>query len=415
MSLADGLVSKAWVAKGASAGLAAVFVWHSVIPAARELTHGFAAYYTGARLVTRGTPAVRVYDEAWFADRVAEATAGRVRDIYLATPPACLVVWQPLASLPIETARAVWTWLNVGLLGAAAWVIARGLGLRRWSSGWVGLLALLTLSAPIREQVWLGQMYVLLLLVHALGWRAFSRGQDLLAGLAVGFAWALKLSGWPLGLVMLGQRRWRALGWTALAATGVMLVTLPLVGIEAWLEDLLVKVPAVIGSPAGAVSAYQTTASFWQRLFRFDPVYNRNPLVDVPGLAVVLTAATGAAACCALVFPRRSPGTAFLGGLALSELLSPAAEQYHYVLVLLPLAALWARMGRSRSPARLALALAATFLVCWPLSYKGAASGWQVLTLYPRLLGGWLTWSTLLWSEEEREGDGRSLPPRALA
>ncbi len=394
-----------WIAIGLLSSVGWLFVARTVMPAANQLTPGFLAYYIGAQALKDGWPGVKLYDEAWFADQVSAVSDNQVRDIFLANPPATAVLWLPLAALPVETARSVWTWLNVAFFGVALWLITYELQIARWTLGWVGLVALFSLSAPTREQFQLGQMYVFLLLLHVIGWRAFVRQQDRLAGITLGLAIAIKLSGWPIGLIMLAYRRWRAVRWAVLAAVAAVVVTLPFVSLDAWREWSFVEVPAMMSRPEAAVTAYQTTTGFWQHLFRYHPTFNPAPLADWPGLATALTLLTAVAALGTLVKRRPSDSVAFVAAVALTELLSPAAEQYHYVLLLLPLAVLWRETLERRSIRLLGATFVATFLIAAPITYEdpSLAAGWTALLAYPRLYGGWLVWGILLFVETHRK------------
>lgn len=402
------------VTMGLLAAIAGLFVVRTAMPAADNLTHGFLAYYVGAQTIADAEPGVRLYDEAWFADRVAALTEGRVRDIFLANPPAMAVLWLPLAALPVETARSIWTWLNVLFLSIAIGLIANELLSGQLTLAVVALAALFTLSAPVREQFRLGQMYAFLLWLHVIGWRAYAHRHDRWAGFALGLALVVKLSGWPIGLLMVAQRRWRAVGWTILTILAVAAITLPFTGLEAWREALFVEVPAVLARPEAAVPAYQTTAGFWQHLFRYDPTFNPNPVAHLPMLAIILSLATAIAACSVLITRTLSDRRLFAAAVALTELLSPAAEQYHYVLLLLPLAVLWHEAWTHRSGRLLLAALAAAFLIAWPLQYNDPASaaGWRALLYYPRLYGGWLMFVALIVQARREPLDGS--PRRVL-
>jgi hypothetical protein len=82
--------------------------------------------------------------------------------------------------------------------------------------------------------------------------------------------------------------------------------------------------------------------------------------------------------------------------VALIELLSPAAEQYHYTVLLLPLAILWRDAWLHRSKFALGAAAVATFLIGWPIHYKSPHPTWAFLLSYPRLFGGWILFAALL-------------------
>jgi hypothetical protein len=382
----------------------AIFLALTVLPAASRLSNGFLAYYVGGMVIKSGEPASRLYDEAWFSARVRQVSADRVTDIYLANPPILAVAWAPLAYLTPEHARKLWIALSALCLGVAVGLIATQLSGPPQLLGLAGLAALFTLPAPAREQFLLGQMYALLLLLHVIGWRAYARQQDVLAGAALGLALALKLSGWPIGLMMLARRRWTAV-WSSIAtATVAATATLHWIGFDAWRKFFVDAAPQALRRPSAALTVYQDTPGFWQHWLRFDARLNPHPILDAPLLASALTFVTAAIACIALIVCRRPAQLSFAAAVTLIELLSPAAEQYHYIVLLLPLAVLWHETWALRSKPGLLAASAATLLLALPVNFKAPHPAWAVLLSYPRLIGGWVIFASLLirWHANDR-------------
>jgi hypothetical protein len=295
-------------------------------------------------------------------------------------------------------------WLSVLFLCISLLLIVNEFTWSRELWAIVALSALFTLPVPAREQFVLGQMYAFLLLLHVIGWRAYVGRHDAIAGVALGLAMVLKISGWPIGVLFVAQRRWAAVRWTLLTAAASVLITLPLVGIAAWRYLLFVEIPYVMHWPYATLTAYQDTTGFWQHLFRYDPELNPTPIVDAPVLAGLLTLGTTVGACLALIARQRTASVEFAAAVALSELLSPAAEQYHYIVLLLPLAVLWREAWLSRSRAVAGCALVATFLISWPIHYKAPHPVYALLSNYPRLIGGWIVFATLLFAWRARGG-----------
>ena len=397
------------------AAVVAVFLVHTVIPAAGRLTNGFLAYYVGGQTIKNGEPATRLYDDEWFSARVKEVSRGQVTDIYLANPPVAAVAWVPFAYLGVEQARKLWIGLSVLWLGIAVALIAKQLSGARQLLGFAAIAALFTLPAPAREQFLLGQMYSLLLLLHVIGWRAYTRRRDALAGIALGLAMALKLSGWPIGLLMLAQRRWTAVWSSIVTAIGVAAIAMPWTGLDAWRTFLFDAVPRALHRPSAALTAYQDTGGFWLHWLRYDSHLNPTPLFNSPALASFLTIGTAAAACIALLVRRRPAYVSYAAAVALVELLSPAAEQYHYIVLLLPLAVLWHEAWLSRSRGVLCAACVATILIAWPIDYKAAHPVWALLLSYPRLIGGWIVFAALLASwRDDRSREQSTIEAKAL-
>jgi len=390
------------------AAIVAVFVTRTMIPAQNRLTHGFLAYYAAGDLIASGTDARQLYDAPAFEQRVRELSHGTVRDIYLGNTPALAVAWLPFAKLPVETARRLWIALNGLFLVIVIALTAARLPASHRLPVVVLLAFLLTTSSPAREQMFVGQMYAFVLLLHAFGLRAFERGNDAVTGAALGIAMMLKLSGWPIVVLLLLRRRWQALYWVAATAAAVFLLTLPWVGIDAWREAVFVQMPASAALPAAKLSAYQTVSGLWQHLFRYDAVYNPQPMADLPWLAVAGTLLTTLAACAALLRPGLSPQVQYAGAMVLTVLLSPLAEQYHYMLVLLPFALLCVH-GYVAGSKRLRLVLLmAALLLAAPFDYKAYLPGWWALLDYPRLAAGWVVFIALMSVRSLRTADLRN-------
>jgi hypothetical protein len=378
--------------------LALVFLVHTVIPAAQKLSSGFLAYYVGAQIIREGEPGERLYDDQQFAARVMQVSEGTVTDVYLSNPPTLAVAWLPFSYLPVLTARRVWIGFSALFLCIALLLVAQEFAWSREPWAIVALSALFTLPVPVREQFVVGQMYAFLLLLHVIGWRAYIARRDAIAGVALGLAMVLKISGWPIGLLFVARRRWSAVGWTFATAAAAVVITLPLVGIAAWRTLFTWAIPYVMHWPAATLTAYQDTTGFWQHLFRYDAQLNPTPIVDAPTLAGLLTLGTTVVACLALIARHRTAAVDFAAAVALTELLSPAAEQYQYIVLLVPLAVLWREVWLSRSNALAGWAIVATFLFSWPIAYKAPHPAYAFLSNYPRLIGGWMVFATLLYS-----------------
>jgi hypothetical protein len=386
------------------AAVISLFIMRTVIPASGRLTNGFLACYVGGQIVKNREPGGHLYDKESFLARSLQVSGGEDRDVYSPDPPPLAVACLPLAYLQPMSARHLWIWLNVLFLGLAIALIATQLSKPPRLLTISALTALFTLAAPARDQFFLGQLYALLLLLHAVGWRAYTRGHDATAGTALGLAMVLKVSGWPIGLLMIAQRRWTAVGWAIVAALGVAIVTLPWVGVDAWRAEVLTGVPKVLGWSEATLTAYQDTSGFWQHWFRYDAQFNPSPIIDAPWLATILTSTTTVIACTALVVRKCPTYARFGAAVALTEVLSPAAEQYHYTVLLLPLAILWHDAWLHRSKLTLGAAMVATFLIGWPIHYKVPHPAWAFLLNYPRLFGGWVLFAALLTARRSRDG-----------
>ena len=133
--------------------------------------------------------------------------------------PAKLLVTVPLTALPYRAAGVVWLLISAATLVAAGRLFAAELGATRAAS-WVAGAALLAVPV-VQIDLSAGQLNGPMLLLMVLAWRYVRRGRDLLAGLALGGAVALKFFPAFMALPLLAQRKFRAVG--AAAAFSILL------------------------------------------------------------------------------------------------------------------------------------------------------------------------------------------------
>jgi hypothetical protein len=395
-----------------------------VVPAAARGAGSFGVYYVAAMLLAHQPAALaHVYEDAWFASQLAQVNPPGVYDIFFYNPPTMSLIMLPLIGFAPLLARLIWTLLSVALLLGGLLLLARGLAL---PANW-GLRAmpLALLYAPVTENLQAGQVYLLLFFLCCLVFWGLAQSDDrritkddgrmtnvihfrpervMIAGLALALMLALKIAGswlWPLLLI---AGRWRALAWAGLFALAVVLASLPLIGLSAW-QNFLVLLPNAATDPRRTVTAYQTVTSLFGHLLDYDARWNPAPLADAPWAARALTLGTTLAALVASAYWVRRAKHNWPLGIALCMALvvtnAPFAEGYHYTLTLAPLlvAAWWAWRAQVSWWAWAVLALAALLLGA-PLPYKAAElqAGWRALAAYPRVYGAYVLWGWLGWA-----------------
>ncbi len=121
--------------------------------------------------------------------------------------------------------------------------VLAGLGVSVLSRGrfWWPLAALLILAFPgSRGVIDLGQNSALTLALLIWGWAAMSRGRPALGGVIWGFLAYKPVWGLSFFLLLLLIRQWRAALTMALTGAAIVAATLPVVGIQTWLDWLAV-------------------------------------------------------------------------------------------------------------------------------------------------------------------------------
>lgn len=454
--------ARAWGAWLGTALLLLLFAWRTILPAAQQKTYAFSVYYTAARLTLDGQAGVR-FCSPWFFDQQRALGFGDRADFFCPNPPANALVLLPVAWLPPGPAQAAWIGCDLLMLGAIAaigWRIVRRTGRggaaapsAAWFALSVGLIAVL--YQPLRAELRAVQVYVVLALLYALWLYGYLTRRDWLCGVALAGLTLIKLSGWPLWLLMLAVRRWRALVWAVGVGVAVGLAALPLLPFEFWRVYLFEQVPAISADGVNGVPAYQTLASLLRQLFVYDARWSPRPLLDAPWLAnVIWWLLAGALLACTLIpayrrsdheandkseetgdrrpetsVPARSSPVARLvsrsagltdpsatslvvdplamAGLCLVVPLQPAGEEHHYALLLIVWLIFLSQPGLAllRSPIAIAGLVLAGVLFVLPSYFLQTAQwqGWPIAVLaYPRMYGALIVWGILLGLEYRR-------------
>lgn len=370
-------------------------------------SHGFIAVYTTAQLLREGADASLTYDDDWFKAQIARFLPG-IGDVNI-NPPTFALLGLPLTGLDYTGARVVWTLVSlVALIAAVGWIIY-SLPL---TGGWALLLVAYALIAqPVDANFFLGQIYLILLLLYVVTWQGFRNGRDGWLGLALGSMGIFKLAGitlWPLLVV---RWRWRAIligvGTMALVAV----VSLPWLGWHAW-QIYPYWVGRFNSDPSLAVTAYQTQLSLVWHLFTFDPQWNPTPLFPAPLLAtwlprlgVVLLVGLPLYLAYLARATRHSDDLIFAALVVANVIVGTATLDYHYALLLLPIAVLMAWARERRSLWVWLILGCAMWLIAADLPYRSprlAVGAWALLA-YPKLYGAWLLWGLAVWGCYEKQ------------
>ena len=305
--------------------------------------YDFSYYWTAARQLLDGGS---IYSPAQLAGPY--APQGQLGFLY---PPPLAAAVMPLATLFDDPKAGAWAWL---VLGAAILTIsvlelwrAERLGARfallagrgRWL-----LLAAAFVFPPVVGELVLGNVHLLLLGLLTLAWLGLRREDERgewVAGIAVGVAATVKVFPGILILWFLLTRRYRAAAGVLLGAAVFALLTLPITGIEPWLQY-----PTVL---ANLSAPSDTTDTLAPTVWLSEVIGFAAARLIVMALGVVL-----------LVWAaiRLEATRSFAIAVVVSVLVAPAVYHHYLALLLLPLI-----LGLSAGvPVRW---LAAAYLLMW--------------------------------------------------
>ena len=388
----------------------AVLAADAVSIAAGRMTHGFIAYYAASTLLVHGELGPQVYDDVWFMRYVQELTGTEVLEVFGPNPPSMALLALPVVVFEPRVARVIWLALTLIAFGVATRVWIRRLSLPDAIAP--AAIALVMLNPAVWANLRTAQAYLFLFAAYTAVVQWLDR-HDVRAGVAAGFAFALKSSGAAWWALLLVQRRWKVVVTAALTAILLAGLVVVVTGLELW-----VRYPAYVSEfvrrPGAASVAYQTTSSLARHLCMPASAHSPAPVAECSAIAAVLPPALVFAAWLFTAWTvwRGVPfALAMASGVSLALLALPVAAEHHFVLLPIPLLLLIEARGSSHrisvsEGVRLAL-FVVLFLVPLTLTSRFDA-GWWALLAYPRLYATWLLWAAILIEMRARHRCGES-------
>ena len=369
------------------AALAALIV--AAVAASGRMTHGFSSYYAAAHALVAGQFGPWVYSDASFGAYLPAVVGSDVREIFVPNTPAAALLGLPVVWLPPMAARSVWLALTIAALVVAVSWLTIDAAERR--TALLPLWTVVALVSPaVLSNIRTAQAYVVLFAAVVSALWLLGRGRDALGGVVLGAVFAIKPTIGPLLLMLLWIGRYRVVRWSAAAAALVVLFTVPVVGLEAWVAwpD---AARAFVGRPSTAVTAYQTTTGFFRHICVADAV-NPSPIGECGTAAAILPVLTAVSALIITLWkvPRTARRLAIAAGICLSLLTTPIAEDHQFVLLAIPIFILAADAPELR-PWLVAAVLLLSLPGSW--TWERFTAGWWALLAYPRLFATWSLWA----------------------
>jgi uncharacterized membrane protein len=239
-------------------------------------------------------------------------------------PPFLAVALAPIVAVFPDQHAANWLWMAAGFVILAlsvAFVMRREQIARGFDH--VLLLGVMLAYAPVVSELIIGNVHLLILGLLSGAWLAIRRGtsrSEMAAGALVGIATLIKVFPGLLLLWFLLTGRTRAFVAGLATMIVLMLVTLPVVGVQPWLDY-----PAVLlnlGAPTELTDVLAPTAFLSEVL----PALAAKLIVVGIGLALVVWSAR-----------RRSDAISFAIAVATSVLVSPALYPHYLAILVLPM------------------------------------------------------------------------------
>jgi len=289
-------------------------------------------------------------------------------------PPFFASVAQPLAALTVQRAQWLWSLASIvamGLVAMLSLLISDSSSRKEQGErqllkmGLLGLLLLLVL--PLRNNVMIGQINILVLLFITLAFYAYLRGFDLLAGASLGIAVMIKVSPAILVFLFLARRRYRALAGLTISLLACVGISMAMGAASAWAEYPAFMLERMSANEIPALGRVDVIWNFSLKAFFL------RLLPENPTLAPLLAAASALGILCMLIYAsirtREVAGSdevLMLGFLAFMVVASPLSYVHHVIFLFPGVVLAWGRMSRSAIPQRVknGFLLSICILVC---------------------------------------------------
>jgi hypothetical protein len=329
--------------------------------------------------------------------------------------------WTPFSFPDVKVIYAVITPLLYLATLILIWRTLKPMGSRELH--WVFPVLLFALFLPTRGSLGLGQSDITIMFPMVLVFWAFSREHDLVAGIALGFAILTKIAPAVFLLYWLWKREWRVLIYAVATTILIVLITLPVVGIDLWIQFVTQIFPAL--STGSAYAQNQSLPGLIDRLI-LDPRFaaGLQSAPNVPAVRAVSTAAELIVVGLAMWFTRGRPASRlslrfaheFSIWLTVLLLVSPIAWDHYFTWLLLPITVLLAALLNSQlTVPRAAILFCTLALALWLVNTPVATffnypEAWQKSPL----LYGSLIILALLFERREGTRDEKLLQAESM-
>ena len=370
------------------------------------LTHGFASYYTSARMLTDGSDMTAAYDTTYYFAKMQSYGFGNVKD--LSNLPTGSFIMLPLAGLEPVTAKILWNILGIIFMFISILLLFRSFDIPFNSLPGLLLLLITLLFYPFYYNIVYGQAYALLLFFASVSVFGFRKNNALLTAFPLALIIILKGYGFYPLAALLFMKKPKVFFQTIGLTTAIFLLTLPLFGLSAW-QMYYAKFYSVVayGEHSSNV-AYQTLGSLLGHIFSYNSTVNTNALLSIPKIYVYyFTQITGLSVLFFLSrrFTRDNYLVFFVLSFALNVVFSPAAEDYHslfYLPLIIMTGSVLFKEINFKSPV-VYIFTASLLLLLLPLPFRQLQdSGFPLYILaYPRLYGAVIiSFLVLIYSQQ---------------
>lgn len=376
--------------------LMAFVVVRGVVPGFSTLYTDFPNYYVAGKIALEGTHVHRLYDDAWFQDRM-RSYGIDVQGKFSPFPPPTALLFVPLGPLEPITAQRVMTALNLLFLFGSVRLLARIMDEQLLGSALFVFMSGIGLANCFR----FGQVYIALSFAIIACYYLYTLQRPLMAGIVLGFFIPVKYFPALFLVPFAFKKEWRLILGAGLSSLSLVLVSISVFGWDVhqqFIESVFgqhLRGNLTLQDPFAY--NFQSFDSLFRRLFVRDVTLNPRPFVDVPllyhGLKYSVIATIALLMLRGLFRLHKSASDKELP-LAIAVcgifglLISPAGATYHFVLLWLPVTLLFLfcdSLDMMNEKWFLVSVYAAIGFIPYSVFSRFDGSGLQSILAYPRL------------------------------
>lgn len=379
---------------GLLAILLAYTIIKGVIPGWNAIITDFPNYYTSARLTIEGENVQKLYDDAWFQQKIYDNDMDALGK-FSPQPPFTALVMTPIAFLAPIMAKRIWMILSLLFAGGVIFFIHK-LFKWTWLSASIGLLLM---GRALTNDLYYGQLYLMVVFLMLLSiWLVETKNMQVLAGIILAVITVLKY--FPILIVgyALCVKKYRLVA--ASISTFVILGIFQVLFfgwdvVRFYLVDvLLAHLTGDIPGQGGFAIAYQSWPSLLNNLFVINGQANPNPVFDwALGKTLFMTIIYGTVVIAsgfygykvrksAIALPQKNQLILALFMLTALTLL-PATASYHFLFLLIPFCILVTSEWGFLEVLILIAVIAINFA---PYPFSSTDNIFMLILSYPRLI-----------------------------
>lgn len=252
---------------------------YGIIPGWSKINSDFPNYYTSSKLLLEGKDLSNIYNDNWFQQKIFDygiSEAGKFSPF----PPPTAFIMIPEALLSPISAKRVFLLLNLIVLLITVYLITKISNLRYIAAFNITLLS----GAGLVNNFFLGQFYLILLLLILFGYLNFIKKNEYSTGIFWGFGAAVKYFPIIYTPILILKKNWKALGALIITFLLINIIALFIFGtgvyVQFFREIFLSHLNGELSSQSKYAVHFQSWNSFLRNVFVYDSVENSSPIIN---------------------------------------------------------------------------------------------------------------------------------------